>query len=344
MKALFSILRDTLHKKEDAVLVTVVASSGSVPRGAGAHMLVMQTGRAAGTIGGGAVEYRCEALAREALRNKESGLELFRLYENQAADLGMICGGEISVYLQYISAGNKEIYRLTKIILELFDAGKQTWLITEIAAGGKGNIGIYSKEHGSVGFSIPAEIINSLSSRPTECEWEGKGYYFEELICEEYVYIMGGGHIAQELVPVLSRVGFCCIILEDRSEFAEPQLFEGVWKTRLVDMNCLAELCSEITENDYVCIMTRGHKDDLLAQKQVLKSPAYYIGVIGSKRKSKSIFSKLKEYGFDESDLVRIKTPIGLDIMARTPAEIAVSIAGELIMERAKKDIAGGSS
>lgn len=335
MKELFARLQDALHKNMDAVLVTVTASSGSVPRGAGAHMLVTEKGRVAGTIGGGAIEHKCEILAGEVLKDRKSSLELFRLHPNQIADLGMICGGEVGVYLQYVSAQDKKTYKLTQVISELFEAGKQTWLIAEITEGDNGKLGIYNKECGSVGFAIPEAVIEKLGSQPAQCVIGNRHYYYEELINEERVYIVGGGHIAQELVPVLTRVGFRCIVLEDRIEFAKPELFDGVKETRLVDMNCLSEVCSGITEHDYVCIMTRGHKDDLLVQKQILKTTAGYIGVIGSKRKSESVFSKLREYGYSDKDLARIKTPIGLEIMAQTPAEIAISIAGEIIMKRA---------
>ena len=83
--------------------------------------------------------------------------------------------------------------------------------------------------------------------------------------------------------------------------------------------------------------MTRGHKDDLTVQAQVLRTPASYVGVIGSRRKKEGVFACLREQGFTEDDLKRIKTPIGLEIQAETPAEIAVSIAAELILHRAER-------
>ena len=80
-----------------------------------------------------------------------------------------------------------------------------------------------------------------------------------------------------------------------------------------------------IGEEDYVCVMTRGHKDDTIVQEQILRTPAAYIGVIGSRRKKASVFRVLKEDGFTDRDLERITTPIGLEIGAETPAEIAIS-------------------
>ncbi len=106
MKKLFDALRQALRNGEDAVLVTIVASSGSAPRGTGARMLVTARGRVCGTIGGGAVEYKGEQIAAEILRTKRSRQESFRLYKNDVADLGMVCGGAVDVYFRFISAGD----------------------------------------------------------------------------------------------------------------------------------------------------------------------------------------------------------------------------------------------
>lgn len=112
MRKLFSILKDTLQSGQDAVLVSVVASSGSAPRGAGAHMLVTRKGRVRGTVGGGAVEHECIQRALGVLDSKNSHLEQFRLRPNQAADLGMVCGGDISVFFRYISSGDEQMIDL----------------------------------------------------------------------------------------------------------------------------------------------------------------------------------------------------------------------------------------
>jgi xanthine dehydrogenase accessory factor len=112
-------------------------------------------------------------------------------------------------------------------------------------------------------------------------------------------------------------------------------LFEGVEATHLIDFSHIKDYVT-IGEEDYVCIMTRGHANDCLVQKQVMKTPACYIGVIGSAGKMAGVFAKLKEEGFTEEDFKRITTPIGLDILAETPQEIAVSVTAQLIMKRAQ--------
>lgn len=148
------------------------------------------------------------------------------------------------------------------------------------------------------------------------------------------VYIFGGGHVSQALVPALAAVEFRCVVLEERPEFCRPELFPGAEETRLIDYARLAgEL--ELTEEDWAVIMTRGHRDDLLIQAQVMKTPVRYIGVIGSRQKTEAVTARLKEMGFTARDFKRVFAPIGLPIRSETPAEIAVSVAAQLILERA---------
>ena len=335
MRELFRQLGQNLKNNKDAVLVTVVASSGSTPRGAGARMLVTEAGRLYGTIGGGAVEYKSEKMAREVLKQKSSHTEHFRLYRNEVEDLGMICGGSVDVYFHYIPAGDQAVISLAETVEQLFRDGEQSWLISEITEGAGGALGVFGRQRGTVGMELPQEVISSLDNHPRVLTVGGKQYYYEQLIQPGRVYICGGGHVAQELVPVLARVNFRCVVLEDRPDFARPELFPGVEETRLVDFARLNDYVT-ITEDDYVCIMTRGHANDRRAQAQVLKTPAGYIGVIGSAKKTAGVFAALKEEGFTDEDFKRITTPIGLDILAETPAEIAVSIAAQLIRVRAQ--------
>ena len=150
------------------------------------------------------------------------------------------------------------------------------------------------------------------------------------------VYIFGGGHVAQALVPLLTSVDFNCIVIEDRKEFAEPSLFPGVDRTILCDNNEHIADYVEFTEDDYICIMTRGHKDDMIIEAQAVKTPAKYIGVIGSREKIAAVSAQLRERGCTEEEIARITSPIGIPVRgARTPEEISVCIAAELIEVRA---------
>ena len=335
MRTLFQLLGETLEKQEDAVLVTVVASSGSTPRGAGARMLITKEGRARGTIGGGAVEYHCELRAKEVLEKKSSHVEQFLLHKNQIQDIGMICGGDVNVYFQYIAGDNQQVKDLAARIDHIYEEGETCWLINDITEGSKGEMAIYGEKTGLLGMDVSEEVLHELNAKPVQVKLGGRCYYCEKLVQAGIVYVFGGGHVAQALVPALAAVDFRCMVLEDREEFCKPELFPGAIGAKLIDNQKIADYIT-VEADDYICVMTRGHKDDMTVQAQILKTPAHYIGVIGSKRKAAGVFAQLRERGCTDEELARVKTPIGLDIKAETPAEIAVSITAELIENRAK--------
>lgn len=272
MREVIQCLERVLSAGEDAVLVTIEASRGSVPRGTGARMVVTARGREAGTIGGGTVEYESQRAALEVLRTGVSREEGFQLHPDGERDLGMVCGGEVRVSFRYLPGGEASL----------------DWLRRE-----------------REGWFPPGRV-----------------------------YIFGGGHVSQKLVPALAAVEFRCVVLEDREEFCSPDLFPQAEEVRLADFSKVSQEV-ELTGDDYVVIMTRGHKDDLLIQSQVMRAPARYIGVIGSRRKTAAVTAALREMGFREEDFCRVHAPIGLPIRSETPAEIAVSVAAQLILERA---------
>jgi len=333
MEKLFKTLRETLLAGEDAVLVTIVASSGSVPRGAGARMLVTARGRVCGTIGGGAVEYKSEALAREVLAKKSSRESHFRLYPNEVADLGMVCGGAVDVYFRFVPGGDPETLSLIDGAAPVFAAREPAWLITELTGGA---LSVYSRRTGVLGAAVPPAVIASLASRPAQVPEGEKTYYCEKLLQPGRVYIFGGGHIAQALVPVLTAADFACVVADDRPDYADPKLFPGA-ETRCLDLADISALTAEMTAEDCVCIMTRGHKDDMAVQRQVMAAPVRYIGVIGSAKKQRAVTEQLLASGCTPEQFRNVVSPIGLDIGAESPAEIAVSIAAQLIMVRAGK-------
>ncbi len=336
MKKFFELLSEEINAGNDVTMVSVTASSGSTPRGAGARMIVGERGRIYGTIGGGAVEYLCQQKAQEVLKTKKSFNERYTLRKNEIQDLGMICGGDVACFFQYMSSDDEVLKNVIKKILDSFERKEELWLIMDITEGDQSSMDIIYADGKSLYMDVPNEIKENLDGKARKYEIEGKTYYVEQINMSEIVYVFGGGHVAQQLVPTLHRIGFDCIVLEDREDFAKKELFEGVVSTRIVDMQDLSEVCKEITKNDYICIMTRGHKDDYTIQRQVLKTPARYIGVIGSRKKTASVMDRLRNDGYVDEDLARITAPIGIPMDAETPAEIAISIAAQLINERAK--------
>lgn len=334
MREMFRTMAARLSAGEALVLVTIIAASGATPRGAGARMLVGETGRICGTIGGGAVEYRSTQIAAQVLRERGSREHSFALNLNDVQNLGMICGGAVNVFFRFLPAHDAETIILAKRAEALFAEGRDLWLVSELSDGGK--MGLYTKEEGWFGIEVPESLSEGLGKHPGRQISEGRDLYCEQINSSGRVFVFGCGHVAQELVPVLSRVGFRCVALDDRPKFADAKLIPAAEKVLRIDFERIAESV-EIGAEDYVCVMTRGHAFDTVVQAQVLKTPARYIGVIGSAAKKAGVFERLRrEYGCQESDLERITSPIGLPILAETPAEIAISIAAQMIKVRAE--------
>ena len=157
----------------------------------------------------------------------------------------------------------------------------------------------------------------------------------------ERVIIFGGGHIAAALVPLLSTIGFRSWVFDDRPEFTASERFPRAEKCITGDFTHIEDSVT-ITAEDYIVIMTNGHRNDLESELHVLRGSFAYVGVIGSRRKTAAVNEKLREQGIPEEKIAKVHTPIGTAIKAVTPEEIAVSIAGELILVRAERREAAG--
>lgn len=145
--------------------------------------------------------------------------------------------------------------------------------------------------------------------------------------------VVGGGHIGQALASLGVLTGFSVVVLDDRPEFASPERFPGA--ERVICGAFEEELRRlPITPSTYVVVVTRGHREDEVSLRQVVTAPAAYVGMIGSRRRSATVLRHLAEQGYSREALERVHTPIGLDIGAETPEEIAVSIMAEIIQAR----------
>lgn len=342
MKTLFSAMLQALKKGENLVLCSIIASSGSTPRGKGAKMVVFENGKTVGTIGGGAVEYECTLLSKQVFKEKGSTIQNYNLSSNETADIGMICGGKVAVHFQYYRSDNAYAISIIEHIVTLLGQSKDTWLITSLSPDESNHLSVY--ESGS-GFKFiddnQSKYLQPLLMSKGMYRSEMPAYYVEPLTQTGTVYIFGGGHVAQELVPVIEHVGFRTVVFDDREQFASKSLFPHAVETIVGDFNHL-HAHIELKPCDYVVIMTRGHQADYEILEQVMRTNVCYVGVIGSRHKKDHTFKRLIDAGISEEALVRIHTPIGLPIKGETPAEIAISIAGELILKRAEKNEVSG--
>jgi xanthine dehydrogenase accessory factor len=157
--------------------------------------------------------------------------------------------------------------------------------------------------------------------------------FIEPVLPPALLYIFGAGHVAVNLYRVASNAGFEVIVIDDRESYANRERFPEAQKVFAEDFDqAMAKLTP--SESSYIVIVTRGHRDDMRCLRWAVQTPARYIGMIGSKRKTIAIYKELVKEGVASELFKRVHAPVGLDIGAVTPEEIAVSITAELIAVR----------
>ena len=316
MKDLIEKLKDQVLQGNDCYLIALIESEGSTPRSSGAYMLVNKNGWVAGTVGGGGMEYAAVLEAQKKLQKGEA--KSFQKRFDLTTAAGMACGGYCSLQFCYLPA-QKETEILAEYVLYKLEVRYPWWLLLPMGEG-----------------SILVEDFLPLKKHQGFYDLDGKEYYAEQYNYDGRVFVFGAGHVARELVPLLSHLGFKCVVLDDREEFADPAVFPTANKVLQVDYTKLEGIVKPNCK-DYAVVMTRGHVHDANCERFLLTTPVPYIGVMGSKNKAKLARETLLAEGYTEAQLARITTPIGLDIGSETPAEIAVSIAAQLIQVRAQR-------
>jgi xanthine dehydrogenase accessory factor len=250
-KQVFGAVTDALERGEPAALVTIVTTTGSTPQRVGAKMLVFADGRTVGTIGGGCYENDAFWKAREAIDSRKPQLVHYELDDDFAQETGLICGGQMDVYIE------------------------------------------------------PIEPSPEL-------------------------FVVGAGHVGFHLARLAQEVGFQVHIIDAREKFANRERFPDAASVVAEDIPTWVAN-ARLPANAYVVIVTRGHTNDLEALRALAPRPLRYLGLIGSRAKVARIYDTLLEEALSPDLLKNVHAPIGLDIGAVTPQEIAVSILAELI-------------
>lgn len=311
------LLTAALHELDagrPVMLVTVARATGSTPRKAGAMLLAGAGGLLCGTIGGGLLEHRCLGLA--AAQPDHGRLEHFELDNRKAGSLGMVCGGTADVLLTPLT--DPAPLRETLAALQ---SRAHVWLCLPLAGTAP-----YIAQDGA------------LPTQPSVIPMRGQEALCVPLMDAGRIFVIGGGHVSHELCILLHRLDFRHIVVDDRDEFCSPVRFPHAEHALITPLHALSDVLDGAlrpTAADAFCIMTRGHESDADAVRFALTTDACYIGLMGSRRKRETLFASLAQDGFPDTVRQRITTPIGLDIGAQTPAEIAVSIAAQLIAWRA---------
>jgi xanthine dehydrogenase accessory factor len=247
----FAAVTEALDRGEPAALVTIVSTKGSTPQRVGAKMLVFGDGRIVGTIGGGCYENDAFWKAREAITNRKPQLVHYELDDDFAQESGLICGGQMDVYIE------------------------------------------------------PIEPSPAL-------------------------FVIGAGHVGFHLARLAHEVGFRVHVVDDREKFANRERFPQAAEVIVEDIPAWIARVA-LPPHAYAVIVTRGHTNDLEALRALAPRELRYLGLIGSRAKVSRIYEQLVEDKMPADVLKHVHAPIGLDIGAVTPQEIAVSILAELI-------------
>jgi xanthine dehydrogenase accessory factor len=294
-----------------AALVTIVGSTGSTPRHPPTKILVGADRTSTGTIGGGRLEAEIvEAAAVVA----SGGAPPFRL-RRATRDLGMCCGGEIDVWIEPIDAPRTEvIVEVTRRLAQRLP----TALATSLAApGGK-------------------EVLAAdpcLDSRRPRLEGDR---FVEPVMPRDRLLLFGSGHVARALAALAVGVGFEVVVCDD-DELLSPERFPTAVRVDSLDVTDLVREVGPLGPCDHAIIATRDHALDQAVLEQLLSRPELTsLGMLGSQRKRERFRMRMESRAIDAANWARLRCPVGVDIGAETPEEIAVSIVAELVRIRSR--------
>ncbi len=318
--SLFQFIQSHLSSNRPVMLLYVLQSEGSSPGRRGFNMAVAADGSFSGTIGGGIMEYKLVEKAKALLANGTSDTSLMWQHHDKKSSeqSGMICSGsQLNAFIP-----------LTPTQLPIIEA------IADSERDGTKQVIQISPTGISVLSGLNAHTLPFFQYE-SETEW-----VYQELINNQpVIHIIGGGHVGLALSEMMHFLGFYVIVYDDRSDLTTLKDNSFANEKRLVNYSTIGDLFTH--SNDYVAIMTVGYRTDKLVLQQLLDKEFYYLGLMGSQNKVKTLFAELEAEGYNPASLNNIFTPIGINIYSKTTREIAVSIAAEIIREK-NKDLPTG--
>jgi len=283
-----------------AVLCIVAETKGSCPGKTGFKMTVPPEGSCTGSVGGGSMEYRVITRARRMMENQEQKPVVVSFAHTENADpaerSGLIC------------AGNQKIVLVPYIPVDT-QAGNRKGLLVDEAG---------------MRFSETPPGKSGLSSSADS--W----IYTEKLSDPPTVYIFGGGHCSLALTPVLNSLNLRVVVVDNREHVWTMAENTQAWKKTVCDYEDVSDLVRSDGEA-LVVVMTASHTGDTTVLSRMLPKKLKYLGMMASTATGKFVLDKMRSLGFSEQELQRVHTPIGVPIGSQTPAEIAISIAAEIV-------------
>ncbi len=321
---------------EGVALATVIKTWGSAPRRAGSTMCINSKMEFQGSVSGGCVETAVIEQALTVINSGQNQLLEFGVSSERAWEVGLACGGTIEVYLQAITGQQAE--QLSALI-ELKAENESAIVIVELGKKTHYEVLLASQIHCcKLHDQGVAEVLNKSlrQDRAIVLEKNHNRYFIQPFNPQLTGYIIGAVHITQQLVPILTPLGFKVSVVDPRTAFATKARFPDVE----IITNWPQEVFPKLNLNHRTAVIALTHdpKFDDHALIAALHSDAFYIGALGSRKTHARRLERLTGHGFDEKQLSRIHAPIGIDINASNPVEIAVSIAAELVQQLRKNE------
>lgn len=340
MRKWVSAVNETLSRKQPLVMALILSQEGSTPRTTGTRMVIGADGYV-GTIGGGRIEASVMETAREMLHKPGAVTISFDLTSEIADAMDMVCGGKLEILIDSI-APNETNRLFFSSLLQMLDQRQKGLMVTELLESGVLQVrrAILREDGVVIGtpdFKMEIDSIPKKLRAPILIQSGDRKFFIEPVMAPGTVYLFGAGHVSLQTAILAKRVGFEVVVLDDRMEFANTSRFSDADDVRVPASFEIAFEGLEIHADSYLVILTRGHLHDKTVLQQALKTPAGYIGMIGSRKKRDAIYQALENEGFTTKDFQKVHCPIGLSIGAQTPEEIAVSIVAELIHARSVK-------
>lgn len=327
---MYEIIESYLKKHKTGMMATVISRSGSAPRDAGAKMFVGEDGKSYGTVGGGRLELSVYKEAMAIMGKGYAKIVHIRMDAKEVTSGEMICGGNVDVLLEPFFDKYRTLYGRLEYLAK---KGKAGVLVTRFNESSfvktliEDDLTINGDALSEDETKVFLNYLHETTPRVVD------GTVIEPLTVSAVLYIFGAGHVSQYIAKFAGMVDFSVKVIDDRAEFANKERFPDADETIVAEMQEAFEQL-RFTGQEFVVIVTRGHQYDADVLRETLKRKTRYVGMIGSKRKSKMILEYMKESGFDDETIAKVYTPIGISIHAETPQEIAISIVAELIKVR----------
>ena len=345
MVNIFDELARLLTDGKKAILARIIRQVGSAPRSLGAKCLILEDGSVVGSIGGGCLELQVMEAAKIMFQEGKTRILNYQMVGKELVQSEMLCGGIVDVLLEPLFPDDPMTKQVFQKANELVHEGKTGKLLTLVADDMEYNrhTRVVMESDGTVTGDFEADSNVDVSSKETWSKAnkpsmiearEGAGAVFVEPIEPDTVlYLFGAGHISTFVAPLAKMIGFRVCVMDDREQFANSTRFPNADELIVCPFHEAFNRIS-INASSYIAIITRGHIHDRDVLRDALQTNAAYIGMIGSLRKRQIIYQSLAEEGVSEERLRQVHSPIGLDIGAETPEEIAVSIVAELIQAK----------